>query len=192
MRTLDVSVEVSARHVHLSQEDIERLFGEGYSLKVKKEIAGGFVAEERLTLIGPKRSMERVGILGPARKETQVELSATDARALGIAAPIRMSGDLPGSPGVKIAAANGTEIEIDHGCIVAQRHVHLSEEDAARFGVTQNQTVCLKIDTGLKRALTFGDVVVRIGGPDSVVHLDTDEGNAACVGPNCVGTCIAE
>lgn len=188
MAKMDVNVEVSARHVHLSQADIEKLFGEGYELKVKKEIAGGFVAEERVTLIGPKRSMERVGILGPARKETQVELSATDARSLGVSAPIRMSGDLAGTPGIKIATPDGNEVEIDHGCIVAQRHVHLIEEDAAKYGFEQNQNVELTIDTGMKRALTFSDVVVRIGGPASVVHLDTDEGNAACVGPNCRGT----
>lgn len=190
MAVIDVNVEVSARHVHLSKDDIEKLFGKGYELKVKKEIVGGFVAEERVTLVGPKRSMERVGILGPARKETQVELSATDARSLGVNAPIRMSGDLAGTPGIKIVAPNGNEVDIDHGCIVAQRHLHLTEEDAAKYGFEQNQVVDLSIDTGLKRALTFSDVVVRIGGPASVVHLDTDEGNAACVGPDCKGTCF--
>ena len=191
MSTLNVSVEVSARHIHLSQEDIERLFGKGYELKVKKEIAGGFVAEERVTLVGPKRAIDRVAILGPARKETQIELAATDARLIGVNAPIRMSGDLAGTPGIKIVSADGTEIEVDHGCIIAQRHVHLSEDDAAKFGVEQNQIVELSIDTECKRALVFGDVIVRIGGEDSVVHLDTDEGNSACVGSDCVGTCIA-
>ena len=173
MATLDVNVEVSARHVHLSQEDIEKLFGAGYELKVKKEIAGGFVAEERLTITGPKRSMERVAILG-------------------VDAPIRLSGDLAGTPGIKLTAENGNSVETEAGCIVAQRHVHLSEEDAAKLGVEQNQNVDLKIDTGKKRALVFGDVIVRIGGPVSVVHLDTDEGNAACTGRACVGTVIAE
>ena len=192
MATLDVNVEVSARHVHLSQEDIEKLFGAGYELKVKKEIAGGFVAEERLTITGPKRSMERVAILGPARKGTQIELAATDARSLGVDAPIRLSGDLAGTPGIKLTAENGNSVETEVGCIVAQRHVHLSEEDAAKLGVEQNQNVDLKIDTGKKRALVFGDVIVRIGGPVSVVHLDTDEGNAACTGRACVGTVIAE
>ena len=182
MATLDVNVEVSARHVHLSQEDIEKLFGAGYELKVKKEIAGGFVAEERLTITGPKRSMERVAILGPA----------TDARSLGVDAPIRLSGDLAGTPGIKLTAENGNSVETEAGCIVAQRHVHLSEEDAAKLGVEQNQNVDLKIDTDKKRALVFGDVIVRIGGPVSVVHLDTDEGNAACTGRACVGTVIAE
>jgi propanediol utilization protein len=192
MGTLDVNVEVSARHVHLCQDDIEKLFGKGYELKVKKEITGGFVAEERLTIEGPKRKMERVAILGPARRETQVELAATDARQLGIDAPIRMSGHLEGTPGIKITAANGNSIEPDHGAIVAQRHVHLNEADAKKLGVEQNQVVELKIDTGMNRALTFGDVVCRIGGDTSVVHLDTDEGNAACVGKGCVGTCIAK
>ena len=192
MATLDVNVEVSARHVHLSQEDIEKLFGAGYELKVKKEIAGGFVAEERLTITGPKRSMERVAILGPARKGTQIELAATDARSLGVDAPIRLSGDLAGTPGIKLTAENGNSVETESGCIIAQRHVHLSEEDAAKLGVAQNQNVDLKIDTDKKRALVFGDVIVRIGGPVSVVHLDTDEGNAACTGRACVGTVIAE
>ena len=192
MATLDVNVEVSARHVHLSQEDIEKLFGAGYELKVKKEIAGGFVAEERLTITGPKRSMERVAILGPARKGTQIELAATDARSLGVDAPIRLSGDLAGTPGIKLTAENGNSVETESGCIIAQRHVHLSEEDAAKLGVEQNQNVNLKIDTDKKRALVFGDVIVRIGGPVSVVHLDTDEGNAACTGRACVGTVIAE
>jgi len=192
MATLDVNVEVSARHVHLSQEDIEKLFGAGYELKVKKEIAGGFVAEERLTITGPKRSMERVAILGPARKGTQIELAATDARSLGVDAPIRLSGDLAGTPGIKLTAENGNSVETESGCIIAQRHVHLSEEDAAKLGVEQNQNVDLKIDTDKKRALVFGDVIVRIGGPVSVVHLDTDEGNAACTGRACVGTVIAE
>lgn len=192
MATLDVNVEVSARHVHLSQEDIEKLFGAGYELKVKKEIAGGFVAEERLTVTGPKRSMERVAILGPARRGTQIELAATDARSLGVDAPIRLSGDLAGTPGIKLTAENGNSVETESGCIIAQRHVHLSEEDAAKLGVEQNQNVDLKIDTDKKRALVFGDVIVRIGGPVSVVHLDTDEGNAACTGRACVGTVIAE
>lgn len=192
MATLDVNVEVSARHVHLSQEDIEELFGAGYELKVKKEIAGGFVAEERVTITGPKRSMERVAILGPARKGTQIELAATDARSLGVDAPIRLSGDLAGTPGIKITAENGNSVETESGCIIAQRHVHLSEEDAAKLGVEQNQVVELKIDTGKKRALTFGDVICRIGGPATVVHLDTDEGNAACTGRACTGTVIAE
>ncbi len=192
MGTLEVNVEVSARHVHLSQEDIEKLFGKGYELKKKKDIAGGFVAEERVTLTGPKRSMERVAILGPARKATQIELAATDARSLGVDAPIRLSGHTEGTPGIKITAANGNSVDTEEGCIVAQRHVHLTEEDAAKLGVEQNQVVELKIDTGMKRALTFGDVVCRIGGPATVVHLDTDEGNAACTGRACKGTVIAE
>ncbi len=192
MATLEVNVEVSARHVHLSQEDIEKLFGAGYELKVKKDIAGGFVAEERVALTGPKKTMERVAILGPARKGTQIELAATDARSLGVDAPIRLSGDLAGTPGIKITAENGNSVETESGCIIAQRHVHLSEADAKALGVEQNQVVELKIDTDQKRALTFGDVICRIGGDTSVVHLDTDEGNAACTGKACTGIVIAE
>lgn len=190
MGQLEVSIEVSARHVHLSQADIEKLFGEGYELKKKKDIAGGFVAEERLTVVGPKRKLERVAILGPARKETQIELAATDARSIGVDAPIRMSGNLDNTPGVKLIAENGNEIDTDGGAIVAQRHVHITEEDAAKLGVEQNEVVQLKIDTGKLRALIFDDVVCRIGGPSSVVHLDTDEGNAACVGIPCSGIII--
>ena len=192
MGRLEVNVEVSARHVHLSQEDIDALFGEGYELKVKKDIAGGFVAEERLTITGPKRSYERVAILGPARKGTQIELAATDARALGIDAPIRMSGDLAGTPGITLTAENGNTITTESGCIIAQRHLHITEADAEKLGVAQNQIIEIQIDTGMKRALTFGDVVVRIGGPGTVVHLDTDEGNAACTGKACKAIAIAE
>lgn len=191
MGTLEVNVEVSARHVHLSQADIETLFGEGYELTNVKDIAGGFVAAERLTITGPKKSMSRVAILGPARKETQVEVSATDARTLGVDAPIRLSGKLDGTPGIKITADNGNSVEIDHGVIIAKRHIHLSEEDAATLGVEQNQIIEVKIDTDKERALTFGDVVCRIGGPATVVHIDTDEGNAAMTGKACTGTAIA-
>lgn len=192
MRKLDVEVEVSARHVHLSQEDIYRLFGEGYELTVEKGIVGGFIAAERLMITGPKRSMERVAILGPIKKETQVELSATDARMLGIDAPIRISGDLDGTPGIKITAENGTTIETDKGCIIAHRHIHLTDEDAEKLGVVQDQVIELEIDTGLKRALTFGDVVCRVGGEITVVHIDTDEGNAAFAGRSCTGSAIVK
>lgn len=192
MGQLNVNVEVSARHVHLSQEDVERLFGRGYELTVKKEMVGGFVAAERLTIVGPKRSMEHIAILGPSKKVTQIELSATDARTLGINAPIRMSGDLGGTPGIKIVAENGIAIETDKGCMIAQRHIHLTERDAEILGVVNDQRIELKVDTGLGRALTFGDVVCRVSGDLTMVHIDTDEGNAAFIGRGCVGTAIAE
>lgn len=192
MSEFNVNVEVSARHVHLSQEDIEKLFGKGYELKVKKDIAGGFVAEERVTLTGPKRTLERVAILGPARKETQIELASTDARNLGVNPPIRLSGHLEGTPGIKITAENGNSVEPDHGCIIAQRHLHLSPATAEKYGVTGDKPVKISIDTGMNRPLVFCDVAVRVGGDSDVVHLDTDEGNAACTGKSCTGICIAE
>lgn len=189
----EISIEVSARHVHLSQADIEALFGAGAELTNIKDIAGGFVAAERLTLVGPKKNLERVAILGPARKETQVELSLTDARTLGLAeVPIRLSGKLDGTPGMKIIAENGTEIEIDHGVMIAQRHVHVSDEDGAALGLEQNQNVTVVVDTGAGRKTVFDDCPVRIGGPATVMHIDTDEGNAACTGRACTGIMICE
>ena len=182
MKQVEVDVEVSARHVHLCQGDIEKLFGTGYELTPKKHIIVGYVAEERLTL---------VAILGPARPETQVELAATDARNLGIETPLRLSGDLANTPGIKITAKNGATTEIDHGCIVAKRHIHLSKEDADHLQVTTGDEVSLKIDTGCGRALTFDEVVVRVGHTRTVVHLDTDEGNAACTGKSCKGICFS-
>lgn len=189
----EISIEVSARHVHLSQADIEALFGEGAELTNIKDIAGGFVAAERLTLVGPKKSLQRVAILGPARKETQIELSLTDARTLGLAdVPIRLSGKLDGTPGMKIIAENGTEVEVDHGVMIAQRHVHVSDEDGAALGLEQNQNVTVVVDTGMGRKTVFDDCPVRIGGPATVMHIDTDEGNAACTGRACTGIMICE
>ena len=186
MKQVEVDVEVSARHVHLCQGDIEKLFGTGYELTPKKHIIVGYVAEERLTLVGPKGALQNVAILGPARPETQVELAATDARNLGIETPLRLSGDLANTP------KNGATTEIDHGCIVAKRHIHLSKEDADHLQVTTGDEVSLKIDTGCGRALTFDEVVVRVGHTRTVVHLDTDEGNAACTGKSCKGMCISD
>ena len=177
--------------MHLCQGDIEKLFGTGYELTPKKHIIVGYVAEERLTLVGPKGTLQNVAILGPARPETQVELAATDARNLGIETPLRLSGDLANTPGIKIATENDTTTEIDHGCIVAKRHIHLSKEDADHLQVTTGDEVSLKIDTGCGRALTFDEVVVRVGHTRTVVHLDTDEGNAACTGKSCKGICFS-
>ena len=191
MKQVEVDVEVSARHVHLCQGDIEKLFGTGYELTPKKHIIVGYVAEERLTLVGPKGTLQNVAILGPDRPETQVELAATDARNLGIEAPLRLSGDLANTPGIKIVTENGTTTEIDYGCIVAKRHIHLSKEDADHLQVTTGDEVSLKIDTGCGRTLTFDEVVVRVGHTRTVVHLDTDEGNAACTGKSCKGICFS-
>ena len=191
MKQVEVDVEVSARHVHLCQSDIDKLFGIGYELSPKKQIIVGYVAEERLALVGPKGTLQNVAILGPARPETQVELAATDARNLGIEAPLRLSGNLGNTPGIKIVTENDTNTEIDHGCIVAKRHIHLSKEDADYLHVATGDEISLKIDTECGRALTFEDVVVRVGNTRTVVHLDTDEGNAASTGKSCKGICIS-
>lgn len=191
MKKIEVVVEVSARHVHLCQSDIEKLFGTGYELTPKKQIIVGYVAEERLALVGPKGTLRNVAILGPARPETQVELAVTDARNLGIEAPLRLSGNLGNTPGIKIVTENDTNTEIDHGCIVAKRHIHLSKEDAGYLHVATGDEISLKIDTECGRALTFEDVVVRVGNTRTVVHLDTDEGNAASTGKSCKGICIS-
>ena len=192
MKKIEVDVEVSARHVHLCQRDIENLFGIGYELTPKKQLIAGYVAEERLALVGPKCTLRNVAILGPARPETQIELAATDARNLGIEAPLRLSGNLGNTPGIKIVTENNANIEIDHGCIVAKRHIHLSKEDAGYLHVATGDEISLKIDTECGRALTFEDVVIRVGNTRTVVHLDTDEGNAASTGKSCKGICISK
>ena len=185
-----VLVGISARHVHLSKEDLETLFGKGYELTVKKELSqpGQFASNERVKVIGSKSEFPAVSILGPCRKETQVELAMTDARTIGIKAPIRESGKLEGTPGCKIIGPCG-EIEIDHGVIIAQRHVHLNDEQAAEAGVKDGDVVSIKIEG--ERGLVFDNVLVRAGVKhEREVHLDTDEGNAAGCGPDSVCTLI--
>ncbi len=175
-----ILVEVSARHVHLSQEDLESLFGKGYELTVKKPLSqpGQFAAEERVTIVGPKRELAGVTILGPVRKHTQVELSMTDTRTIGIAAPIRESGDIAGSASCTIVGPKG-KIDIKQGVIIAKRHIHLTPANAREFGLKERENVAVRIQTP-DRSLTFDDVVVRISDDyRSAMHIDTDEGNAA-------------
>jgi putative phosphotransacetylase len=177
-----VLVEVSARHTHLSKEHLEILFGEGYELTVKKELSqpGQYAANERVTVVGPKRQLERVSILGPVRKSTQVELSLTDARSVGIAAPIRESGDIAGSAGCTLVGPNGS-VEITEGVIAAKRHIHVTPSDAEKFGLVDKSIVSVKLDTP-DRSLVLGDVVIRVRGDfASSMHIDTDEGNAAAL-----------
>ena len=184
-----VLVETSARHVHLTEEHIKILFGEGATLTVKKPLSqpGQFACEERVTVVGPKRQIERVIILGPARKAGQGEVSFTDARTLGIDAPVRESGDVAGTPGCKLVGPCG-ELDLEEGVIVAKRHVHLDPATAEQFGVKDKQIVSLRIDNGLGRTTVFGDLVVRVN-PNfaPAVHLDTDESNAACAFGKCYG-----
>ena len=176
---MKVLVETSARHVHLSQEHLEILFGKGHELTVKKMLSqpGQFACEEKVDIVGPKKTLKGIRVLGPARKETQVELAMTDARSIGITAPVRESGKLEGTPGCKIVGPCG-EIEIDHGVIVALRHVHLNDEQAAEAGVKDGDMVSIRIEG--ERGLVFDNVLVRAGSKhEREVHLDTDEGNAA-------------
>mgnify|MGYP004598510939 FL=1 len=172
-------VETSARHVHLTQEHLEALFGKGTTLTHKKDLSqpGQFACEERVTIVGPKRELAGVSILGPVRPATQVELSATDARSIGVDAPIRESGDIAGSGACKIIGPKG-EIEISEGVIVAKRHIHLTPADAEELGVKDKEIVWVKLDTDGRKAI-FGDVVVRVSEKFArAMHIDTDESNA--------------
>ena len=174
-------VETSARHVHLTAADLEALFGPGASLTHKKDLSqpGQFACEERVTLIGPKKSIPNVIILGPERSATQVELSFTDARTLGLTPPVREIGDLSGSAPCKIVGPAG-EIEIQEGAIIAKRHIHMTPADAERFGVRDKQIVRVRLD-GEGRSTVYGDVVVRVSPKFALaMHIDTDEANAAC------------
>ena len=172
-------VETSARHVHLTQEHLEALFGKGATLTHKKDLSqpGQFACEERVTIVGPKRELAGVSILGPVRPATQVELSATDARSIGVDAPIRESGDIAGSGACKIVGTKG-EIEVSEGVIVAKRHIHLTPADAEELGVKDKEIVWVKLDTDGRKAI-FGDVVVRVSEKFArAMHIDTDESNA--------------
>ncbi|MBR5404677.1 MAG: phosphate propanoyltransferase [Oscillospiraceae bacterium] len=176
---MDFIVETSARHVHVTEETLAILFGEGHKLTHKKDLSqpGQFACEERIDVVGPKKTLTGVSILGPVRPEDQVELSATDARSIGIAAPVRESGELAGTPGCKLVGPCG-EIEIDHGVIIAKRHIHMTPEDAAAFGVEDKQIVWVKISTP-ERSAILGDVVVRVSTKYALaMHIDTDEANA--------------
>lgn len=187
-----VLVEISARHVHVSQEDLETLFGKGYELTVKKELSqpGQFACNERVKVIGTKGEFPAVSILGPCRKETQVELSLTDARSIGVTAPVRESGDLEGSGGCKLVGPAG-EVEIEKGVIAAKRHIHATTADAEKMGLENGEIVSVEIPTSNGRNLTFGDVVVRVSDSYALaMHIDTDEANAAGMAPNTIGTVI--
>ncbi|MCR5306527.1 MAG: phosphate propanoyltransferase [Oscillospiraceae bacterium] len=176
---MDFIVETSARHVHVTEETLAILFGEGHKLTHKKDLSqpGQFACEERIDVVGPKKTLTGVSILGPVRPEDQVELSATDARSIGIAAPVRESGELAGTPGCKLVGPCG-EVEIDHGVIIAKRHIHMTPEDAAAFGVEDKQIVWVKISTP-ERSAILGDVVVRVSTKYALaMHIDTDEANA--------------
>lgn len=173
-------IETSARHVHVTQQDLETLFGAGYELTVKKMLSqpGQFASNERVDVVGPKKTLTGVSILGPVRKATQVELSLTDARSIGVTAPVRESGDIAGSGSCKLVGPKG-EVEVTEGVIAAKRHVHMTPADAAEYGVQDKDVVSVKAESA-ERSLIFGDVVVRVSDKFALaMHIDTDESNAA-------------
>ena len=183
-------VETSARHVHVTQEDLETLFGKGHELTKKKDLSqpGQFACEEKVTIVGSKKEM-KASILGPVRPETQVELSLTDARSIGVDAPIRESGDIAGSGACKLVGPAG-EVELKEGVIAAKRHIHATPEDAEKLGVKDKDVVSVKIDTE-GRSLVFGDVVVRVSPKYALaMHIDTDESISAACGREVFGEIV--
>ncbi len=177
---MKILIETSARHIHLSEEDLNVLFGPGFKLIIKKELSqpGQFVSEQRVDIEGPKNTIKGVSILGPLRKATQIEISLTDARTLGISAPIRESGILDGTPGCKLVGPHGS-IDLKSGVIVAKRHIHLDTKTAKENNLVNRQIVSVRVDS-IQRAVTFGDVIVRVSDNFSpAMHIDTDEANSA-------------
>lgn len=171
-----VPLEASGRHVHLTREQAEILFGHGLTPERPLSQPGQYLSKERVTVIGPKGEFRNVAVLGPERREAQVEISLTDGKALGIQPPVRLSGETVGSPGCILVGSQG-RVELDGGVIAAQRHIHLTPADAARFGVRDRQVVHLQTFTA--RPVVFEDTVVRVSGDfAAAVHLDYDEANA--------------
>lgn len=174
----EIMLETSARHCHLSQEDLDKLFGAGYSLTNKKDLSqpGQFACEEKVTVVGEKGET-KMSILGPVRKATQVEISLTDARAVGLVAPIRESGDLKDAGKCKIIGPKG-EIECEHAVICAKRHIHATPQDANELSISNGEIVKVEVDSPERKAI-FDDVVVRISDNYKLaMHIDTDESNA--------------
>ena len=174
-----VPIGVSARHIHLTQADVETLFGKGYKLTKKKDLMGGqFASNEVVTIVGLKlRAIENVRILGPVRKASQVEVSATDAVKLGIKVPVRESGNIAGSAPIAVVGPKGV-IYLKEGCIVAKRHIHMSPADAEKAGVKNGDIVSVRVEN--ERATTFNNVLIRVDPSFTLeMHIDTDEANAA-------------
>lgn len=175
-QTLFVELEASGRHVHVTKAQAQALFG--HPLTPERELSqpGQFLAKERVTVIGPKGKFENVAVLGPERPEGQVEISLTDCRVLGVTPPVRLSGDVAGTPGATLSAQTG-EVELTQGVIIAQRHIHVNAEDAQRLGVKDKQKV--RLQTYTSRPVIFDDLTVRVHpGFETRVHLDYDEANA--------------
>ncbi|MCD8209252.1 MAG: phosphate propanoyltransferase [Coprobacillus sp.] len=175
-----ILVETSARHIHVNEEQFKILCGADANIEVRAYLSqpGQYVSTTRLDIVGPKNTIHNVSILGPYRPEAQVEVSATDARTLGVSAPVRESGDIKGSAPIKLVGPCG-ELELSEGCIVAKRHVHMTPADAEEFGVKNGDIVSMKV-TSPERSLIFGDCVVRVKDTFALAcHIDTDEANAA-------------
>ena len=187
----EVLVETSARHVHVSKEALETLFGKGYELTNIKDLSqpGQFACAEKVLVVGHKGTL-KASILGPTRPASQVEISLTDARTIGVKAPIRESGDVAGSAACKLVnPETGAEVELSEGVIVAKRHIHLTPEAAAEMGVADKQIVSVEIKS--ERTTVYGDVVVRVSEKFApAMHIDTDESNAACAFGTVMGTVI--
>lgn len=175
-----IPVETSARHIHLSQAHVEALFGAGHELTIRKMLSqpGQYACSERCTIVGPKRSLENVSVLGPTRGASQVELSLTDARSIGVDAPVRESGDIAGSAGCKLVGSAG-EVELTEGVIVAKAHVHMNSAEAAEAGLVDKQRVSVAFGSN-GRKVVLDDVVIRVSDSFALaMHIDTDEANAA-------------
>ena len=185
-----IPVEVSNRHVHLSREHIDILFGKNYGLEVYRDLSqpGQFAAKEKVSLINRDKIIDRVRVLGPERKQTQVELSKTDAINLKVNALLRISGDIERTPGIEIKGPKGS-ILLEKGVIVAKRHIHVSEEQAEKLGIKGRKYINIKING--EKETTFNRLLVRVGPNHNLaVHLDTDEGNAACINKKTFGKLI--
>ena len=186
-----ILVETSARHVHVTEETLEILFGKGATLTKKKDLSqpGQYACEERVTVVGPKKEIPNVSILGPTRPADQVELSATDARSIGCAIAIKESGEVAGTPACKLVGPCG-EVELKEGVIVAKRHIHMIPETAEKLGLQNKDVVWVKIETPERKAI-LGDVVVRVSDKFAdAMHIDTDESNAIGATPNLMGEII--
>lgn len=184
-------VETSARHVHLTEADFKTLFGSDAKLTFKKALSqpGQYACEERVTVVGPKKELAGVSILGPFRSSSQVELSATDARSIGLPIAIKESGDLLGTPGCTLVGTAGS-VELKEGVIVAKRHIHATKKDALELGVSDKEIVSVEVKTK-DRSLVFGDVVVRVSDTYALaMHIDTDESNAAGMAPGVMGRIV--
>ena len=186
-------VRVSARHVHLRQETVDVLFGKGHEIVPDGPAHGQFLSTSRVTVIGPKNRFERVAVMGPCRDFDQLEISATDARTLGVPAVLRASGDIEGTPGIRIVGP-AAEVVLDKGVIIAERHIHMGPKTAAANGLKEGDMVLMCVESE-GRTLIFGDTAIHTNGPDdgrALSHIDTDEGNAAGCGKGGVGRIVGK